>query len=94
MSFWKSLTDVGKSLGGTVPGVAPAIGLAKEGIEAHQKRKRDKRARRLAALSAVAATFKNPVVLAVLVLSVLVFLYFAPPEASDSLLDLWKFFTG
>ena len=94
MGFWKSLTAVGKSLGGTVPGVGPALDLAEEGIQAHQKRKRDKRARRLAALSAVAATFKNPIVLAVLVLSVLAFLFFAPPEAKKALMELMKFFTG
>ena len=94
MGFWKSLSDVGKSLGGTVPGVAPAIDLAEEGVEAHQKRKRDKRERRLAALAAVADTFTNPIVLAVLVLGLLAFLFFAPPEARESLMDLLKFFTG
>ena len=94
MSFWESLKTVGKSLGGTVPGVAPALDLAEEGIKSHQKRKRDKRERRLAALAAVADTFANPNVLAVLALGVLAFLFFAPPEAKKSLLEFMKFFTG
>ena len=90
MSFWESLKTVGR----TVPGVAPAIGIAEEGIEAHQKAKQQKRERRVAALSAVAATFKNPPVLAVLILCILVFLYFAPPESKAALMDFLKFFTG
>ena len=94
MGFWKSLSAVGKSLGSTVPGVSPALDLAEEGIKAHQKSKRDKRERRLAALSAVADTFTNPIALAVLVLGVLAFLFFAPPESKESLMDLLKFFTG
>ena len=94
MGFWKSLKTVGKSLGGTVPGVGPAIDLAEEGIQAHQQGKRDKRKRRLAALAAVAGTFKNPIVLAVLVISIMAFLFFAPPEAKKSLIELMKFFTG
>ena len=94
MGFWESLKTVGKSLGGTVPGVAPALDLAEEGIKSHQKSKRDKRARRLAALAAVASTFKNPAVLAVLILCVLAFLFYATPESKASLMDFLKFFTG
>ena len=94
MSFWKSLKTLGKTAGGFLPGVAPAIELAEEGIKAHQKGQQSKRERRLSALKAAAAIFKNPIVLAVLVLGVLAFLFFAPAEAKKSLMDFIKFFTG
>ena len=94
MGFWKGLKTVGKALGKSVPGVASGIDLAEEGVKAHQKAKQSKRERRLAALSAVAATFRNPIVLAVLALGVLAFLFFANPEAKKSLMDFIQFFTG
>ena len=94
MGVWKALKTVGKAVGKSVPGVASGIDLAEEGVKAHQKAKQSKRERRLAALAAVAAAFKNPIVLAVLALGVLAFLFFAPPEAKKSLMDLVEFFTG
>ena len=93
MGFWNTLKTVGKVAGGSVPGVGPALDLAEEGVKAHQKAKRSKRERRLAALSALAANFTNPIVLAALILGLLAFLFFAPPEAKKSLMDLLKFFT-
>ena len=91
MGFWKT---AGKIASGSVPGVGPALDIAEEGIKAHQKAKQSKRERRQEALSAVAATFKNPIILVVLILGILVFLFFAPPESKAALMDLLEFFTG
>ena len=94
MGFWNALKNVGKIVGSSVPGVGPAIDLAEQGIKAHQKGQQNKRQRRLAVLSAIARTFKNPIILAVLVLSFLAFLFFAPPESKKALMEFVKFFTG
>ena len=94
MGFWKSLKDLGKTVGEAAPGVAPVIESLEEGRKARQKSKQEKRARRTKALSAVASTFTNPFVLAALAIGVLVFLFFAPPESKKSLMDFLKFFTG
>ena len=92
MSFWNALKKANKAVG--VPVVGPAIDLAEQGINARRLAKKNKRERRLAAMSALAGTFKNPIVLGVLALCFLAFLLFAPPEAKKSLMDFIKFFTG
>ena len=93
MGFFSSLKDVCKVIGKSVTGGPAVIKLAEDGIKAHQQAKQTKRERRLAALSALAATFK-PIVLAGLVIGVLAYLFFAPHEAKKSLIDFIKFFTG
>ena len=90
MSFFKAL---GKAAGSFVPGVGLAVDAAESAVEARREAKRKKRERRMEALSAIAATITNPIALAVLILGALAFLFFAPPEAKASLMDLLKFFT-